>query len=147
MLSVSGLLMTCSMGTLQCKLIFSRTLDSKACFERHTIMSGWMPISRSFLTLCCVGLLFCSPEASAQGTMVTCANMTLSRPSSYISSRAASMKCRFSISPAALFGQDTPVDLPRRHIVKTIQCGVEEAFIRAEVQITLRTVIEDKRLT
>ena len=35
------------------------------------MMSGCTPISSSFLMLCWVGLLFCSPVASDHGTMVT----------------------------------------------------------------------------
>ena len=31
--------------------------------DRHSRMSGWMPISRIFMTECWVGLVFSSPAA------------------------------------------------------------------------------------
>ena len=37
---------------------------------RHSTMSGWMPISRSSFTECCVGLVFISPAAGMNGTSV-----------------------------------------------------------------------------
>jgi len=37
---------------------------------RQSRMSGWMPISRSFITLCCVGLVFTSCAVAMYGTSV-----------------------------------------------------------------------------
>jgi hypothetical protein len=35
---------------------------------RHSSASGWMPISRSFCTVCWVGLVLSSPAAAMKGT-------------------------------------------------------------------------------
>ena len=43
---------------------------------RSTSASGWMPIERSVATECCVGLVFCSPEAPMNGTSETCTKKT-----------------------------------------------------------------------
>ena len=37
---------------------------------RQRRMSGWMPISRSFITECCVGLVFTSCAVEMYGTSV-----------------------------------------------------------------------------
>ena len=39
--------------------------------ERHTMMSGWIPMLRSSFTLCCVGLVLSSPLALMNGIRVT----------------------------------------------------------------------------
>ena len=44
---------------------------------RSTSASGWMPMERSVATECCVGLVFCSPEAPMNGTSETCTKNTL----------------------------------------------------------------------
>src|SRR5216117_2221933 len=62
-------------------------------------MSGWMPISRSALTECWVGLVLSSPEASMKGTSVRWTNAALSRPSSWRIWRMASRKGSDSMSP------------------------------------------------
>ena len=43
--------------------------------ERQTTMSGWMPMRRSSLTECCVGLVFSSPAWPMYGTSVRWMNM------------------------------------------------------------------------
>ncbi len=48
---------------------------------RHTSRSGWMPISRIFITECWVGLVFSSPAVRMNGSSVRCTN-TVSRGSS-----------------------------------------------------------------
>ena len=53
--------MTASGRTLQNSAIFFRSLAGISRSERHKRMSGWMPIERSSLTECCVGLVFNSP--------------------------------------------------------------------------------------
>ena len=45
---------------------------SPALDERATITSGEIPMRRSSLTECCVGLVLSSPAASIMGTSVTC---------------------------------------------------------------------------
>ena len=54
--------MTQSGLTLQNRAILSRMPCSMGSSERVTMMSGKMPMERSSLTECCVGLLLCSPE-------------------------------------------------------------------------------------
>ena len=53
--------MTFSGGTLQKRLIFRLTSGGNGFSERQTMMSGWMPMVRNAMTLCCVGLVFNSP--------------------------------------------------------------------------------------
>ena len=55
--------MTAFVGTLQNMLSFSRISGVIGWSQRHTKTCGWMPISRSFATLCCVGFVFSSPAA------------------------------------------------------------------------------------
>ena len=43
--------------------------------ERHMSMSGWMPMRRSSLTECCVGLVLSSPAWPMYGTSVRWMNM------------------------------------------------------------------------
>ena len=43
-------------------------------------MSGWMPMPRSSLTECCVGLVLISPEPPTIGTRVRCMYSTWLRP-------------------------------------------------------------------
>ena len=54
--------MTASTATFEKSAIFSfiAARERPIC-ERQSRMSGWMPISRSSLTECCVGLVFSSP--------------------------------------------------------------------------------------
>ena len=54
------------------------------------MMSGWMPISRSSATECCVGLVLGSPTTPITGTSVTWMYSTLSRPTSLRNWRMAS---------------------------------------------------------
>ena len=50
-----------SIGRLANSAIFLRMSLESGDSERHTTMSGWMPIRRSSLTECCVGLVLSSP--------------------------------------------------------------------------------------
>ena len=43
-------------------------------------ISGWMPMERNSLTLCCVGLVFSSPAAAIYGRSVRCIYMQRLRP-------------------------------------------------------------------
>ena len=61
MSSTSRAEITASTGRLANSAIFSRISRDSASSERHTTMSGWMPMRRSSLTECCVGLVFSSP--------------------------------------------------------------------------------------
>ena len=66
---------------------------------RSTSASGWMPIERRAATECCVGLVFCSPDAPMYGTSETCTKNTFLRPSSWRTWRADSMNGCYSMSP------------------------------------------------
>ncbi len=58
-----------------------------------------MPISRSFWTLCCVGLVLSSPAAGIQGTSVRCRKAQLPGPILRCIWRTASRKGSDSMSP------------------------------------------------
>ena len=62
-------------------------------------MSGWMPMRRSSLTECCVGLVFSSPAWPMYGTSVRWMNMQLRRPTSTGNWRIASRNGSDSMSP------------------------------------------------
>ena len=61
--------------------------------------SGWMPMPRSSLTECWVGLVFSSPVAASAGSSVTWMYSTLVRPTSLRIWRMASRKGSDSMSP------------------------------------------------
>ena len=81
---------------------------------RSTSASGWMPIERSVATECCVGLVFCSPDAPMNGTSETCTKKTFARPSSWRICRADSMNGCDSMSPT----------VPPISVMITSGCGV-----------------------
>ena len=58
------------------------TNEIQAFIERGAASAtcGEMPISRSFCTLCCVGLVLSSPAVATQGTSVRCTKHALLRP-------------------------------------------------------------------
>ena len=58
-----------------------------------------MPISRSFCTLCWVGLVFSSPAAGIHGTSVRCRNAQLPGPIFRLIWRTASRNGSDSMSP------------------------------------------------
>ena len=60
--------MTLSRSTLQNNASLSFTLLDSALSARHSRKSGTMPISRSFCTECCAGLVLISPAALMYGT-------------------------------------------------------------------------------
>ena len=59
--------------------IFSREALWMGTAARHTTKSGVRPSTRSSLTLCCVGLVFCSASSPTMGTMDTCTRQKFSR--------------------------------------------------------------------
>ena len=61
MLSTSRAEMTDSTGSDANRAIFLRISSESVLSERHISMSGWMPMRRSSLTECWVGLVFSSP--------------------------------------------------------------------------------------
>ena len=68
MLFTSGLQKTLPGSTLQNIAIFCRISAGISRSVRQIRMSGWTPISRSFITECCVGLVFTSPAAAMYGS-------------------------------------------------------------------------------
>ena len=75
MLSTSLALMTASTGSDANSAIFLRMSWPSSDSERHSSMSGWMPMRRSSLTECCVGFVFSSPAWPMYGTSVRWMNM------------------------------------------------------------------------
>ncbi len=67
MSSTSRAEITASTGRLAKSAIFSRISRESASSERHTTMSGWIPIRRSSFTECCVGFVFSSPGVPDEG--------------------------------------------------------------------------------
>ncbi len=61
MLSTSLAEITASAPSEANSAIFLRISSDSGDSERHSSMSGWMPIRRSSLTECWVGLVFSSP--------------------------------------------------------------------------------------
>ena len=71
MLGTSTALTTASSSTSHISAIL-RLFDSVTGRSlRSTSASGWMPIERRVATECCVGLVFCSPDAPMNGTSET----------------------------------------------------------------------------
>ena len=64
MLSASHTEITASSGTFENIEIFARSSSGMRRSARHSSTCGEMPISRSFCTLCCVGLVFSSPAVA-----------------------------------------------------------------------------------
>ena len=56
--------------TLQNRPILRFSSGGIGCSHRHSRMSGWMPMERSSLTECCVGLVFISPAVLMNGNSV-----------------------------------------------------------------------------
>ena len=90
---------TASTSTSQKSAIFSFISWAMKRSERQIRMSGWIPMARSSLTLCWVGLVFSSCAAAIQGTRVTWTKMQLPRPCSWRIWRMASRNGSDSISP------------------------------------------------
>ena len=95
------------------------------------MMSGWMPISRSSATECCVGLVLSSPTTPIIGTSVTWMYSTLSRPTSLRNWRMASRNGRLSMSPTvpptSVMSTSASVSLARRCtrlLISLVMCGM-----------------------
>src|SRR6218665_435101 len=66
---------------------------------RHSRASAWMPISRSFCTVCCVGLVLSSPAVAIQGREVRCTKVLLFAPMRRLIWGTASRNGSDSMSP------------------------------------------------
>ena len=91
--------MTHCASTFVKRAIFSLVSLFSGVSDRQMRMSGWMPISRSCLTLCWVGLVLISPAALMYGTSVTWTLMAFFFPLLNMNWRIASRKGRLSMSP------------------------------------------------
>ena len=99
MLSTSRAETIASAGSDANSAIFLRTSCGSPPSERHTTMSGWMPMRRSSLTECWVGLVLSSPAWPMYGTSVRWMNMQRLRPASTGNCRIASRNGSDSMSP------------------------------------------------
>ncbi len=122
---------TASGSTSQKRAIFSRIPCDSGSSERATMMSGWIPISRSSATECCVGLVLASPTTPITGTSVTWMYRTLSRPMSLRNWRIASRNGRLSMSPTvpptSVMSTSAPVLCASRWtrlLISLVMCGM-----------------------
>ena len=70
MLATSSAWITASGRTLQNSAILRRSSRGNGRSVRQSRTSGWMPIERSSLTECWVGLVLSSPALGMKGTSV-----------------------------------------------------------------------------
>ena len=99
MLSTSLAETTASTGSEANSAIFLRMSPDSSDSLRQSSMSGWMPMRRSSLTECWVGLVLSSPAWPMYGTSVRWMNMQLRRPTSTGNWRIASRNGSDSMSP------------------------------------------------
>mmetsp|Transcript_17645 Transcript_17645/g.30260 ORF Transcript_17645/g.30260 Transcript_17645/m.30260 type:complete len:261 (+) Transcript_17645:996-1778(+) len=99
MFLTSCMVSTFSVGTWQNRASFSLTDCSMGSWQRHANSVGLRPNERSTCTLCCVGLVFCSPTTPITGTNETCTLQRLSGPTRNWNWRSASMNGMDSMSP------------------------------------------------
>ncbi len=85
--------------TLQNSPILRFSSGGIGCSQRQSRMSGWMPMERSSLTECWVGLVFISPAVLMNGSRVRCTKQAWPRGSSWPSWRIASKNGSPSMSP------------------------------------------------
>ena len=90
---------TASMGTLVNRLIFALKSGGMGRSVRQSRTSGWIPMVRSSLTLCWVGLVFSSPEVEIWGTSVRWTKTVLAGPRARRIWRMASRNGWPSMSP------------------------------------------------
>ena len=93
--------------------------------------SGWMPMPRSSLTECWVGLVLSSPVAARAGSSVTWTYSTLSRPTSLRIWRMASRNGRLSMSPTVpptstitTSGSRSRATRTIRSLISLVMCGM-----------------------
>ena len=129
MLAASCEVNTASFDTLQNIAIFFFMPGSIGRSQRQMRMSGWMPISRSFCTECCVGLVLSSPAAAMYGTSVRCTLTTFCVPCSMRSWRNASMNGKDSMSPTVPPTSTINTSLPSAQrrmfsLIASVMCGM-----------------------
>jgi hypothetical protein len=82
MVGTSTLSTTAPKSTLQKSAILRFTSSASGRSARQMRKSGWMPISISSRTECCVGFVFTSPAAVMYGTSVRWMNTAFAFPTS-----------------------------------------------------------------
>src|SRR6476620_9418584 len=80
MVSASHTEITACSSTCENSEILARSSSGIGRSARHSSAFGEMPISRSFCTLCWVGLVFSSPADAMYGTRVRCTKAADLRP-------------------------------------------------------------------
>ena len=88
-----------------------------------------MPIERSSLTECCVGLVLISPEVGMYGISVRCMYSTLLRPSSTPIWRIASRNGSDSMSPtvppiSTMHTSASPAPMRMQCLISSVMCGM-----------------------
>ncbi len=91
--------MTPATSTFVKRAIFRLMSSASGRSDRQIRTSGWIPISISSRTECCVGFVFSSPAAAMYGTSVRWMNSVCCRPTSCRNCRIASRNGRLSMSP------------------------------------------------
>ena len=122
---------TASVATSVNSAIFSRISSDTGWSERRTMTSGWMPMPRSSLTECWVGLVLSSPVAASAGSSVTWTYSTLARPTSLRIWRMASRNGSDSMSPTVpptstmtTSGSPSRATRPIRSLISLVMCGM-----------------------
>ncbi len=122
---------TASVATSVNSAIFSRISSDTGWSERRTMTSGWMPMPRSSLTECWVGLVLSSPVAASAGSSVTWTYRTLARPTSLRIWRMASRNGSDSMSPTVpptstmtTSGSPSRATRPIRSLISLVMCGM-----------------------
>ena len=130
MVSTSHIEMTPNSCTLAKSEILARSSSGIGRSARQSRASGMMPISRSFCTLCWVGLVFSSPAAGIHGNSVRCTKAALPGPIFRLIWRTASRKGSDSMSPTvppiSTMATSTSVPAPRRTYswISLVTCGI-----------------------
>ena len=121
--------MTARSSTLQKSAIFFFISSGIERSARQRRMSGWMPISRSSLTECCVGFVLSSSEAAMYGTSVTWTLIAFPRPTSCRNWRIASRNGSDSMSPTVppISTRTTslsPATRRTQSLISSVTCGM-----------------------
>ena len=129
MQSTSVAAMTAASSTLVNSAILRRSESGSGRSQRQRRMSGWMPIERSSLTECWVGLVLISPAEAMYGTRVRCRNSVRLRPNSTAICRMASRKGRDSMSPtvppiSTRATSASPAPTSTRRLISSVMCGM-----------------------
>ena len=130
MLSTSWPETIASIGSDANSAIFLRTSLGRPPSERQISMSGAIPMRRSSLTECCVGLVLSSPAWPMYGTSVRWMNITLRRPTSTgnwrIASRNGSDSMSPTVPPISVITTSTSCVSPisrMRCLISSVMCG------------------------